>query len=116
MTTFIIAREGDIPHFIDIDEDDLEWAKSWSWAIKRSRPKKDGSLPKPYAYRIGKKGGRRTSLWLHKEVCERAQGAAPPDKPIADHLNGRSLDCSRSNLRWADAVENRANIGGAAAC
>lgn len=113
MTTYLIAYEGKTQHQIAIDADDLNWAMNWTWFIKRSRPKKNGSEHKAYAYRTGRdERGVRTSLWLHKEICKRVHGKPPRRRPIADHKNGDSLWCRRDNLRWASPKENRKNIHG----
>lgn len=113
--SYLIAYEGKTPHRIAVDSVDLRWLLDHKWAVKRSRAKKDGSERKAYAYRIGRdERGVRTSLWLHKEVCKKANGKATRVRTIADHKNGDSLNCRRDNLRWASPKENRANIHGAA--
>ena len=64
--------------------------------------------------------GRRTengvTIWLHKWVCERAHGPPPTsDHRIADHLDGNSLNCRHSNMRWATDQTNSQNKYGFAA-
>lgn len=113
---FMIIREAGTPHIVELSEPDFAWACQWRWAIKRSRPKAGGSERKPYAYRTGRRNGKRTSIWLHKEIAERELGPPPTKlRSIADHLNSKPLDCKRGNFRWATPKMNRKNIGGIAA-
>jgi len=103
--------------FALVSAEDYPWASRFSW-----RPKPDKTGRKLYAVRsmdvgcpVGKDraGRRQVSIHLHKEVCLRAFG--PPSTPrhvIGDHLDGNSLDCRRSNLRWATRSENNMNLNG----
>ena len=108
----IYLSDTDDSLFVLIDPDDYEWASQWLWA-----PKKDKHGRKHYAYRTKtqRSGGVKASasIFLHKEVLERA-GAKPPTEKhtIGDHRNGDSLDCRKINLRWATPSMNRRNING----
>jgi CO dehydrogenase/acetyl-CoA synthase beta subunit len=60
--------------------------------------------------RAGGAGGKSRTVWLHKEVCERANGAAPSElHTIGDHQDGESLNNQRGNLEWATRSMNRRN-------
>lgn len=89
----------------------------WLWAIEnlwRATPDKTGR--KLYASRsIAIGDGRKSSLYLHKEILIRS-GAVPPSPrhTIGDHRNGNSLDNRRINLRWATPSQNRLNVHGLA--
>lgn len=107
-----------------VDLVDLAFAQGWLWTIcpSKSGPRR---IEKLYARRTvtvstGPEGARQSSrrthnIWLHKEILLRAKG--PPKKKsqtIGDHINGKSLDCRRDNLRWASHSENRRNLFGSA--
>lgn len=100
--------------YVTLDAIDYDWAMQWRWGAKRSQ---DRGNPKHkvkwYAYRKTTISGRDLSIFLHKEVCFRAWGLPPTKKHIiADHLNGQSLDCWRTNLDWATPSQNRMNYNG----
>lgn len=95
-----------------VDEVDYHWAVRWLWAAKNS---KRGN--KVYAYRTLSDRSRgykvTSSLYLHVQIMERTGIVRPSEKHlVVDHRNGDSLDCRRSNLRWATRSMNRRNIYG----
>ena len=96
--------------FVRVSDEDFEWARQWLWSKKASRAKKRSDTPrKLYAYRIGRRGSWRGSIYLHVDLCERLHG--PPtsrQRRIAEHKNGDSLDCTNENLPgWVTAKQNR---------
>lgn len=97
--------------FAVVDVEDYEWALQWQW-----RPKPNSRGKKFYAvrsYRLGGRGGRNVSVFLHKSILLRSDPIGrTARRKIADHQNGQSLDCRRSNLRWASARENNMNLHG----
>ena len=99
--------------FAVVDIVDYEWAKQWKWQYKTSK-KRPGKPVKYYASRkLNMAGGRSATVWLHKEICKRANGRPPsPAHIIGDHLDGQSLNCRRLNLDWATPSENRQNYNG----
>jgi hypothetical protein len=119
-----LSNESPVPFqalFIDeqemfciVDREDYQWALQWMW-----RPKWDKHGRKAYAVRsmdvgAGRAAGRRqVTIYLHKEICLRANGPPPtPRHTIGDHKDGNSLNCRRGNMRWATPSENRLNIDG----
>jgi hypothetical protein len=93
-----------------VSEEDYDWVRRWKWAYKYAAGIKC-SLDKMYAYRqVTVGGGKRETIWLHREITWRKLG--PPPSPLhtmSDHLNGDSLDCRRKNLRWATPSMNAKN-------
>lgn len=107
-----------------VDLVDLAWAQQWTWNVVQSKsgPRR---TEKFYARRVvsmltGPDGARESSrkvysIWLHKEILLRAVGPSQRrSATIGDHINGNSLDCRRSNLRWSTSSENRRNLFGSA--
>lgn len=101
-----LSGKGD--HCVIVDLKHFMWASQWKWSAK---PSKNGK--KIYACRSGSFSGRSVSVFLHKEICFRKWGMPPtPSHIIADHDNGKSLDCREDNLHWATPSMNRQNYHG----
>lgn len=82
-----------------VDDEDAYLAQ-WKWYARPS------SVPgKFYATRTVGRGPDKRTIRLHREVV----GA--PDGMDADHKDGNTLDCRRSNLRLATDRENGQNKG-----
>lgn len=95
-----------------LDWTDYQWAIRWRWAWVTSKQGLN-RRHKVYGRRNTTRGVKGSNLWvwLHKEICEREHGPAPSlFHSIADHIDGDTLNCRRSNLRWATPAENRANV------
>lgn len=101
-----------------VDREDYFWATQWLWChTYGSGWRHNGAHRQPnkiYARRaIHTPYGNRT-IWLHRQICERAYGPPPSHLHVADHWNGDSLNCRRGNLRWATLSENSKNLYGSA--
>lgn len=55
-------------------------------------------------------GGK--TLFLHREILNKWKGPPLSHRLIGDHLNGKTLDCRRKNLRWATRRQNSQNTVG----
>lgn len=94
---------------------DVEWARQWLWChTYGSGSRLLGSnaqkcYNKIYARRCTRIGGVAKTIFLHREITERAYGPPPSPLHVSDHLDGDSLNCRRDNLRWATLSQNAHN-------
>lgn len=97
-----------------LDRQDYEWARSFRsglWCHTYGSGDMDpetGVMSRPDGIYARKTVDGKT-LFLHRLICERANGPAPILCPIADHMNGHTLDCRRVNLRWVTRSQNAIN-------
>lgn len=88
-----------------LDADDWEYFRQWLWA-----PKWNSRCKKVYAYRTARRGNNKFSEYLHVAILRRACIQKPTvHHIIGDHMDGDSLNCRKSNLRWATHSMNCRN-------
>jgi HNH endonuclease len=109
---FRIYSDDRLTHYAIVDEVDYHWAIRWRWHLKVS---KGGT--KFYLFRTQSEYSpgvrKQVSVFLHVEITKRFRPIRPSaNHTISDHRNGNSLDCRRSNLRWATPSMNRLNLHG----
>lgn len=91
--------------FCTVSPEDYHWAISYRWMWRWDRTKR-----KKYAVRNTWRDGRRVTLYMHKEILDRAGEKQPSEAhTIGDHGNGQSLCNERWNLSWATLSMNRRN-------
>lgn len=73
-----------------LDDEDYEWAKSYSWHFVNDRP----------AARIGRK-----YIGIHRLIM----GVKTGEDVIVDHIDGNPLNNQKSNLRICNRFENQQN-------
>lgn len=89
----LLARDGMVVAWTRVDADDYGQHGKHTWRLSS-----DG-----YAVRSETKGGKKQTVYLHREVAKTPLGL------LTDHANGNRLDNRRSNLRVATRSENGAN-------
>jgi hypothetical protein len=91
--------------FAIVDADDYEKFGKYKWLA---------SGPEKYSYAaraIYHKGGRKETLYLHREIIKESGGeVAKQGRILVDHINRNVLDDRKENLRWATKSENAANM------
>lgn len=83
-----------------VDDADFEGLNRWRWKAKWN-----GAGNYVYAVRNTKVDGRNITLRMHRVIL----GLDPGDPTDVDHINQKSLDNRRQNLRLASRKENLAN-------
>jgi HNH endonuclease len=95
-------------HFGLVSEEDYAWItrKQWSFHIDQRG--------KAYVRRCtgADSAGRRTAIYLHREVMRRISSPPTGQHTMVDHINGHGLDNRRDNLRWVTPSENAKNLHG----
>lgn len=94
-----------------VDAIDYDWVMQWQWFYTswgpRTKAARRGWRMKHYAVRHTTMFG---IVWMHKEILLRKREPWPsPAHTIGDHLDGESLNNTRSNLRWATSQMNGRN-------
>ena len=98
--------------YAGVDFEDYQWAIQWRWCAKRDPNGKIYARRAVSTYRGGERAGSAT-VYLAIEIMKRAKKRRKSALQIlVDHRNGRSLDCCRSNLRWASYQQNNWNLFG----
>lgn len=99
-TTIVIPLTKGYTATIDEIDSDLVQYK-WSSHV--------GPRGKAYAWRRPGKTSERKNIYLHKVILERIIGRPLNKGEMADHINGKSTDNCRSNLRVATRTQNNRN-------
>lgn len=101
-----------------VDEEDYWHFTKYKWTTKKSRGGPEGKF---YLRRaVGENANnirlRTYTLYLHIEIMKRKDLERPCSAhTLVDHRDGKSLNCRRSNLRWATPTMNNRNRFGSAA-
>lgn len=103
-TRKIYLDDKDETIFALVDEVDYQWCLQWRWHWRFDRTKQ-----KRYATRGTWRSGRRVTVYMHKEICERKSPQPDEEHHIGDHGDGESLNNRRDNLSWATKSMNRRN-------
>lgn len=101
-----------------VDEEDYWHFTKYKWTTKRSRGGPEGKFYLRRAVGENANGMRLKTftLYLHVEIMKRKDPVRPcVAHTLVDHRDGQSLNCRRSNLRWATPTMNNRNRFGIAA-
>jgi HNH endonuclease len=90
-----LHRRGEVVAYAKVDETDHERLSRFRWYL----------TPNGYAVRYARVRGRRTSIFMHREVVGLPQGGG--HERVAHHLNADRLDNRSANLRIVSSRENR---------
>jgi len=89
-----------------IDDEDYEKVKDRKWRLLKNSEKCIYFVNQRYdAENYRKTGSHSCSFYLHREII----GAVKGDGKIVDHINGDTLDCRKSNLRFVTFAQNLQN-------
>lgn len=100
--------------YVILDRQDYEWARHLKWCHTYGSGRMVPVGPGAYAierpdhiYARNCAGGQ--TRFLHREILFRWKGRPRRAGMIGDHKNGLTLDCRRTNLRWATKAQNAKN-------
>lgn len=82
-----------------VDDKDYETVNAYSWFAKK------GSRGGYYAARNSRCGGKRITLWMHRQIL----GITFNNNLEVDHIDHDSLNNKRSNLRIVSTSQNQMN-------
>jgi len=83
-----------------IDDEDAERILVHKWTLHHDKTRRREVF---YAVRYIRKGDKRTSVQMHREVLNAPEGVE------VDHINGDGLDNRKANLRLATRAQNLGN-------
>ena len=86
------------PKYAKVDPADYKRLRKHEWLVKKTRNSY-------YSLRIGpgKKAGRESQIYMHKEILK------VPEGMVTDHINRDGMDNRRANLRAATHSQNMCN-------
>ncbi len=89
-------------HYVLVDDEDLELVSRYKWHLNKKVRKTSGDILYYAETNIKREDGSRSSVRMHRLIL----GLDFGDKRIADHINYRTLDNRRCNLRICSPLES----------
>lgn len=97
LNAWCIPLRTAIPAVTIVDFADYMKLKDYTWFVRRYRN------ATPYAYRQVSEGGKRRTIFMHREIMGFPAGL------MIDHINRNGLDNRRCNLRVCTGTQNQGN-------
>src|SRR5690242_18197292 len=95
----LVARDGTIRAWAEVDHEDFIWLRKWTWRMDAFG----------YAVRHGRPdGGRIVHYRMHREIMDLAPTKAADPREV-DHIDGDVRNNRRANLRVVTHAQNMQN-------
>ena len=88
--------------YVLFDDEDFELVSRYKWCLKKSARKTSGDVSFYAVTRVRRKGGGQTLLRMHRLIL----GLDFGDRRHADHINFKTLDNRRCNLRACSPLDS----------
>ncbi len=92
-------------HYAFVDDEDFKLVSKYVWCLRKAGSRTSGDVSFYAQTHVGKEGGGWRTLQMHRLIL----GLDFGDERQADHINHKTLDNRRKNLRPCSPSENGGN-------